>query len=640
MKPAVPNRLRLSDKIVTRYQDSLTLSHRRFDAEARPNIERMARYFKGDQWPAGKGDISIPKVVVNLIFADVKVMLPVLALRNPRVFVKPTKATVTVPMPGSPDPTTGQPMPVPTPAQIINRRPVPVIAAAKAKEALINWRWRNLGLTRQVRRCLVDSLLSPFGIMKIGFTLETEKVDVPDQPPADPANEKPPDLLVVDEAIKAQSPYAVRWSPLDFRVDPEARYPDLSDAAWIAFGSLSRVEDIKKNPRYRNTRDLKGTVEIKQDYGSASGPSDHYDKSKDTDPEEYQRVRLWEIWDKREGRLITLADDHDKALEYRDWPLSFSSGFPSETLYFTEYPDTLYGPPDLMQVAGQQDAYNEISSMTLNHVKRFLRKYITQRGMFDENELPKLTQAIDGLVVQADGKLDDAIMAMPDAPIPVDWWQSRGNVREDHDRVSGVGDFVRGVAEKVDTATEASLIQQNLNVRTNDARDIVENFSERVARQVLHIDAQTIDMPAAIPVIGPDGAIALGQFLNVQTRDTLLAETDVEIEIGSMQPTNQAIQKREVIEIFQALRNDPMVDQFGLRRELLAKYHDTLPDGERLLLTPEQFSLVAQHMQAGVGGPSGLPSASAPSGAPSPRPLGPNIPSRPGNVPPQRPDQI
>ena len=351
-------------------------------------------------------------------------------------------------------------------------------------------------------------------------------------------------------------------------------------------------------------------------------------------------MRLWEIWDKRDGRLVTLADDHEKALEYREWPLSFTGAFPTETLYFTEYPDTLYGPPDLAQVAGQQDAYNEIAAMILNHVKRFLRKYVTMRGAFDENEMAKFGQAIDGLLIETDAKITESIMPVPDASIPVDWWQARGNVREDHDRVSGVGDFVRGVAEKVDTATEANLLQSNLNVRTNDSRDIVEDFAERVARQVLHIDAQTIDIPSIVPVIGPDGAMALGQFLNVQTRETLLAETDVEVEIGSMQPTNQALQKREMIEVFQALRNDPMVDQFGLRKELLARYHDTLPDGERLLLSPEQFALVAQNMQAaGQGGPPGSSPPPVPPrpqgrpGAPPSRPLGPQVPQRPGNTP-------
>ena len=179
---------------------------------------------------------------------------------------------------------------------------------------------------------------------------------------------------------------------------------------------------------------------------------------------------------------------------------------------FTEHPDLLYGPPDLWQVLSQQDAYNEIASMTLNHVKRFLRKYVVQRGGFDPKELAKLLSPVDGLVIEAEGDIDKVIGPIPDAPIPPDWYQVRVHNRDDHDRVSGIADFVRGVAEKVDTATEASLLQSNLNVRTNDTRNIMENFAEAVAAELLLIDAQTLELPRAIPVIGPDGAMALNAF--------------------------------------------------------------------------------------------------------------------------------
>ena len=625
-------RLRLSERTLSRYKDGLELAHRKHKAEALPIIEMMERYFRGDQWPKVSTAKGAPllKLVVNLILADIKVMLPVLALRNPRVFVKPTKATAKIPMPGP----NGQP--VLTPVQIINNVPVPVVAAAKAKEHLVNWRWKQLRVTKQVRRCLVDSFLGPFGVMKLGFTLDTEKVDMPETEPAPGAAE--PEQLDVNESIQGQSPFAVRWSPKDFRVDTEERYPDLGDAAWIAFGWKARLKDVQRNPRYKNTRDLKATVEVKTDYGSTT-----YDEKMraNSDDEDFRRVQLWEIHDKREHKILTLAEDHDKALEWRDWPLS-ATNFLAEPLYFTEHPDYLYGPPDLYQVLGQQDAYNQLSAMSVNHAYRFLRKYMVQRGSLDEKEMYKFLEPIDGAVIEIDGKPQESITPVPDAPIPTDWYQNRIHTREDHDRVSGVGDFVRGVAEKVDTATEASLIQSNLNVRTNDSRDLVEDFAERIARQLLTIDAQTVEIPSIVPVIGPDGAVALGQFLNVQTRETLLTEVDVDVEIGSMQPVNEVLQKREMLEVYGTLRNDPLIDQFELRRELLARYHTTLPDGERLLIPKDVFQQVAATMGVTPGQP-GQPSPTAPKPQGKPRPatsaLGgprPGAPRPTGGVQPQQ----
>lgn len=617
-------RLRLSQRTIDRYKDWLTLGHRRFESEAKPKIDKMRAYLLGDQWPSVDTDKEpIARLVVNLIFADIKVMLPTLALRNPRIFVKPTGATVQIPQMGPDGVTPGEPIP----AQIINGKPVPLLAAARAKEALVNWRWRDLQVTQQVRRTLVDALCGPFGIIKLGYTVATEKVDV-----------ETGEQLDANELIKSESPFAVRWSPLDFRVDPEARYPDLSDAEWIAFGWRERLDAVKKNPRFSNTRDLKGTVEVRTDYAVAGvvGPGTQGTSALRTfsdEPDDYRRVQLWELWDKRTGKRLVLADDHDKAIEYVDWPV-IHKGFPCKTLCFTEHPDQLYGPPDLWQVLGQQDAYNEVASMILNHIKRFLRKYIVSRGAFDPKEFAKLLQPIDGLVLECESSdLAKAIIPVPDAPIPVDWWQTRSNFRDDHDRVSGVADFVRGVAEKVDTATEASLIQSNLNVRTNDTRNIMETFAERVAEELLLIDAQTLELPRAIPVIGPDGAMALNQFVNVQTRETLLAQSDVEIEIGSMQPINQQTRKKDMLEIYTLLRNDPLVDQVELRRRLLPAYRDSIPDLESVLLTRDQAQQVLQQMQRGPG-----PGGPTPPRPGNPRPMGrPAASDAPRSAPPGTP---
>lgn len=610
-------RLRLSDSTVSEYREALTRAHSRFDAQAKPMIERMRKYFKGEHWPVVPGGqaVDMKRIVANLIFADIKVMLPVLALRNPRVFVSPVGATVNVP---SQDPF-GQPIEVP--AQIVNGKPVRLLEAARAQEALINWRWRQLQLNRAtVRRVLVDALSAPFGIVKVGFTMTEEKIAGLDG--------ESPELLEANSFVKAESPFAVRWSPLDFRVDPEARYPDLSDAGWVAFGWRARPEDVRRNPRYRNTRDLKATVEITADFDSAGGLSGPASQGRlgtrlgGSFEEDWKRVQLWEVWDKRRGKRLTLADDHDKALEWEDWPEAYEN-FPCETLYFTEYPDELYGPPDLYHVLGQQDAYNELSTMILNHVKRFLRKYIARRGSFDEKEMAKLIAPVDGVVAEADGEIEKAIKPLDDAAIPVDWWQGRVNFREDHDRLSAIADFMRGVAEKVDTATEASLLQSNLNVRTNDTRDAVESFAERISTQLLHIDAQTITLPAAIPVIGPDGAMAYNEYLQVADRELLLAKMDVEVEIGSMQPVDEALHKRDAIELYSLFRNDPLIDQHVLRKRVLQVYQRSMPDAQKLLLSEQE---VMQHplqrmmaLQTGGAGPAGRAPGSP---RPVPRPTG------------------
>lgn len=611
---------KLSKRTFDQYQDALTTSHRRYEAEAQPIIETMQNYFRGQQWgstagtPAAGSSAGMPQITANLVFADVKVMIPVLALRNPKVFVKPIGATAEAPMPtrGFNGQTTMERQPV----QIVNGKPIAVLDVARAKEALINYRWRELRLVKQVRRVLTDALLSPFGICKIGFTMTTEKVAITESGEAG-------ELIEPNELITAEAPFAVRWSPTDFRVSPETRYPTLEDAEWVAFGSTHRLEDVKRNKKYKNTRDLQATVEVKQDWPSGAPKRPRLADPQRPDDEDQRRVRLWEIWNKRTNMVMVLAEDHEKALYYEEWPQVYS-GFPCETLCFTEHPDLLYGPPDLKQILGQQDAYNKLNSVIYNHVLRFcMRKLVTTRGAFDEKELEKLTQPWEGYI-ETDGEPDKAIAAVPDAPIPVDVWQSRANFREDHDRVSGVADFVRGVAEKVDTATEAAALQANLNVRTNDTRATVEDFAERVSRKLLDIDAQTINLPRAIPIIGPDGAYAMREYVTVTDRETLLAHTDVEIELGSMQPINEQVRKRDAMELMAQFKGDPLTNQFKLRQLMVPAYREHIPEVGGLFYSRDEFEQMQMHQMQQMaqmgqkpGAPPGRPGAGGP-----PRPMG------------------
>ena len=612
----------LSEKSLNEYKEVLHIAHSRWEAEAKPIIERMNLYFRGQQWPKVENIRSIPPHVVNFILSDIKVMLPALSLRSPRVFCKPTQATMILP--------DGRV------AMMIKDQngqdvPVPVIEAAKAKETLINWRWRELRIKQQVRRTLQDSLLAPFGVMKIGYTLETEKVSLGGAEGDDA-------LIESNELIKSNAPFAVRWSPSAFRVDSEARYPDLSDAGFVAFGWKARLDDVKRNPRFKNTRNVPTTVELKTDFKTTGAESPSRSRPSGALEEHfYQRVQLWELWDKRRQKRIVLADDHDKELEYVDWPEAYEN-FPAETLYFTEHPDQLYGPPDLYQVLYQQDGYNQTTALIINHIRRSLRKYLVQTGTMDEKEKQKFEEPIDMLLIEVMAQnVGEAVQPLKDANIPADWWVGRQSLRDDHDRVSAMSDFARGIAEKVDTAAEAGIVQSHLSVRTNDSRDFVEDFAARISRQLLQIDAQTFDPESMIPVVGPDGALALGQFAQVQSRAQLQAETDVEVQIGSMQPENLARRKQDILQLYAILRGDPMVDQFELREQLSHAYKDSIPDIDQLFLTREQFQQVMQNLQrlqgppvppAGNGGPPAPAMAppSAPMGAPgAPQPVPPRV---------------
>lgn len=565
----------LDTKELNRWKDRIVISNRKFKAQAEDNIKKWRDYYRGHQWNdtvMGYND----RTVDNMVFSNIKTIMPSINFNNPRIYAQAKKKPYRV-ADGLFD----------------------TIAAGALYEILLNYYYKELEIKRQVDKALLDALIGPWGIIQIGYTLETEKIQ----------DNK---LLESNELIKGDSCFVVRRSPLDFRVDPEAKDSHLYDANWIAFRWVKSLEDVKSNSSYKNTKDLKSNVKAETDFHKKTeGGLKTSDNDSLKDASDWERVEGWDIWDKRSNKLITVVTSHDKELQNIDWPLDYDGGFPVEVLYFNENPDELFPISDVDIYMAAQDELNRLRSLHLDHVRRISQsKYITRENAFTSEELYKLKHGPSGTIAESKMAVSDSIVPLKDAGTSQDVYMAIRMLKEDIREGGRVSQFEKGIAQKFDTATEPNLIAQAIGIQREERSAILGDFIKHVVRKLGKVLQQTMGekeinlsteqfqqaqqyAPGKLEkIIGPDGMQVIMPWLTMSKED-IQGEYEFDIEIGSLQPVNKEIRKRDAIELYNLLSENPYVDPYEGTKEVLEAFERK--DTERLLKDPQA---VAQEQQA------------------------------------------
>lgn len=545
-----------------------------YASNVEPKINLWRDYYKGKQWSKVAQTRYEDLVVDNQVFSSIKTVLPSINFRNPKIFVKAKKK-----------PYLGD-----------NQQLVDTGAMAEGLEIVLNYYFKELKIKKQISKIGTDALLGHWGLINLGYTLETDKF-----------KSKGKEEIEINEYIKSESPFAVRFSPRNFIVDPECKEHDLSDAGWIGLKWVKTLSDIQANPKYKNTQGLKTNFTIDTKFTSqANGVVVPGKVSQAGKATIWDRVEGWDIWDKRKQKLITIVLEHDKELQNIDWPLNLE-GFPVETLSFNEVPDEQLPLADIDIYMSEQDALNRLSSLELSHVKRVSeRKYLTEKGSISEDEKEKVLKGGDGATGEyAEGKNPEKVMfPLRNATISQDLYIVKRNKKDSIREQQGIAHFEQGGTRNFETATEPALIAQGVQVRREERRQILEDFIKLIVRKLAHIIQQTIDrvdialdadtfnqalgndflQSKLYKITGSDG-ILLQPWLALSKED-LQGDYDFDIEIGSTQPINDQTRKQDALTLAQTVQGNPYVNQGVLAKIIVEALAPNQED--QLLLDPQQ----------------------------------------------------
>jgi hypothetical protein len=543
------------------------------DWEKEFQVGTLEGYYRGRQW-AGLGltdDEVAKRYVINLLYASVEAAKPGLLFHKPQVKVKPRPAR-------EDDLTAG-------------------IAEAQAElsqDAVQTFIDRPDIKFAQTTNLAIHDAHFRFGVVEVGYTadlienpnagrpvLEEEAKDkrgfsaspeiqggeMPDPAinPAMPAN--PMQLTQPEKIIQSERLFVKRIPARDYFVSISSKNL-LDENDWVGYRSWHYVEDVKKNPNFRNTRDLKETSVIKPQFQNEMLDDENERRKR------HGMVEVWKIWDLRTNTRMVLARGHNRFL-LEGQPFKF---LPFADLKFFELPDQYYPLPVVFNWKGPQDEVNDIRDMRRLHRKRFVRRMQAVEGMIEKNELEKLETGEDGVVAWV--KQQGAVSPIPDAPLDAAVFKDAEDSKNDFTEVSGVSSESRSLADAT-SATQANIINTRMELRESRARLVVAEWLGRVARLMLLTLRERMSMPFMIALqtkVQPTGLTDPNEIMMkadlwqmIQSDELGNLDMDISVELSSMTPLTEQEERANWNQVLALLTNPSIVMLLGQSPILLRK---------------------------------------------------------------------
>jgi hypothetical protein len=464
----------------------------------------------------------------------------------------------------------------------------------------------ELNLRRTIKQLILDSFLCGYGVIKLGFSYQYGDSIVKEGDTFKVTGKK----LEYDERVLPNFPWAKRLLPEHF-ITPYGTV-ELESAPWLGNIYWRPAEDVQQDPRFKHVKDLQPNafMEVSNDYGKKT---------------EVPMIKLFELIDRREGKIITLAEGAGDFLQKEDYSLPI---MPYEILQFSESADEVWYPPsDVESFFPLQLDINEIETQVMHHRRIASKRFLFKSGTFGKNpqtELEKLTSEEVGVGIEVEGSPREDIEEF-ELDIPPSLFKAKEEVRNDIREVVGMSQNQLGafVGKTHIAEGEGARVQQSSDERMAERRDAVANFLTRIVEKLNKIIFTKWDQQDVTPIVGPDGVKYWVQYQGNQ----LAGQYNVEITGEDIAPITSAYKLNELQGLIKILAQNPFVDQLELTRQLVSQIRGF--NGAKLIKpTQEQGSpqqpmdiqSVMKQIQATRGG--GVPNANIPGKMPSMPPGG------------------
>jgi len=546
---------------------------------------RMIELYRGKQYSgASKQD----RLVVNLAFATKNVIAPSVAINNPRF--------------------------------VVNSRKPENAPQAVIVEEVLNYLWRCHKYQDEIRLAVDDWIDCGHGWVKCGYIFRKP----PEAKDADEVGDGPNGAGITDsgdnEGIDDRlpmpgnaetemtvsdddRPYVERVSIFDMFVDPDARHP--KEMRWIAQRTWRPIQDVRVDSRY-DPKARKGVSSTSRFVSSNSGDDDGRSNADAADEGALSYCEIIEFYDVKRNEVSTFALDGDISSESQNTrdaylikpaPIPYGAGQPFKMLRNYEVPDHFYPMGELESIESLQLELNETRNQMLNHRKRFARKWIYSKDMFDEDGVRALESDVDNTMIPILGDNNPAnfIAPLPSIGTPPDFYNQSQLIEEDINTVSGVSDYARGQPESAirRTATEAAMIQDAANARARDKLAKVESFLAEVGEMIVSLMQQFLDGDHVARIT----TVAGRAWVNYDA-DYLKGSYDFEVEGGSTEPRNEAFRRQSALQLVDAMApfvEIGVVNPNGLARYVL-QYGFGIKDVSTLLNGPQEQMMQQQQV--------------------------------------------
>jgi hypothetical protein len=452
-------------------------------------------------------------------------------------------------------------------------------------EALDNTLSRKLKFRKHIYRASLHSYLYNRAILKIGYDSEfgwSPRLDIGSmQQPVGMS------LSQFDKSgnriefknITPGMPWVCEVLPHDIVV-PWGTV-DIDDAPWVAHRVLRETRQIRDDPKYHNTTNLRPNMSMEDFVMSYMSIGAHRTTFEGREYRHVGKTRpvtihneLWEIHDRRDMRVKVVCRDHKKFLRDEPDAVMMACGMPFVSGSFTEHPRAFWGTPLAYYLSQLQADEYDIALQAEKQRRISVLKYIAAQGFMDEEEVEKLISGDVGAVAfakVADG-LKDKFVTMPVGQL-YDFLMQSDGVRRNARSIIGMSRNQAGEFDQSSRRTkgEAMLVAQGAYRRESPRVMMIRDLYIEAMSKVNKLAFSYWTVPRPIMVgrewVRFTGDEIKGDYLYDLTlaakRDLSRAQRKVEalMMLGQLGPLLQDLDQERIFEYLNAAANDPSFEK-------------------------------------------------------------------------------
>lgn len=477
------------------------------------------------------------------------------------------------------------------------------------------------------RLCVKSALYTGIGCMSVGYSADYEDVDddvaatisldeamlmdvawlrenyefsEPDQDGVAMPQVDSLGNLVPKGQIPISEQWFIDWVDTEKVIfDPDGEN-DPHSMRWVAIEEWRRLEDVKRDKRLKNTKDLKATGRsVDEDEDFAAKYLDDLDNPKN---EAKKMVQLFTLWDFDRGSLVVLAKDHDKPL--RDDPIP--DGVCRKTGPFVYYrpderPSEWYCKAPLTNLRKISNFYNDANRQAMQELRKATAKilgdsrFLTAANKDRLNSPEKEVIILDMDQAPAGATLEHAVTALKYPSLAPEMFQYTRYIAQNFDEVAGQPGESRGVAT-ANTATQTNALTSREFMREEYQRGIYAETWRAAVKKLVDSLQTNMTIEQAITIMEGDGYA----WLAMLTPDMIQGDYDVEVDVEDLEPMNKQQDRANLVNLLTIVGQSPwlaadeqafdgMCDMFGLHDKRIAKGIARMAEMQMMMLmAPKQ----------------------------------------------------
>ena len=427
--------------------------------------------------------------------------------------------------------------------------PIDVVRNAELVKPVLEQKLEQIKFKPEMQKVVRDAYLFGIGVRrKAGQPVREDRSKriakgKNDEPSGDKVQTTP--ITGLNMNIQPEQPWFLRVHPRDILLPSWARSYD--EMEFVVHKILRRVSDVKSDTRYKNVENLEGTRR------SHDNTSDGQRGGNWDEQEEF--VEIWEIHYRTAAKkddpmdreyepgttmfkIVVLAEGHNEILYHEVDEIAMTVGhFPFRFLVYSEDPDRIYPNSDVLQTIDLQQEICILRSYNLEVVKRQPAKTLVgASGCSDPKQEEQLQQNVPLSFVKVNDPNQFKVLEYPS--ISQDNYALQDRMMGDFRIISGVGENQQGSAA-ADTATEASIIQNNLGIRTGAMLDATKDCAIGCFYDLFCLLTEFAEEREIVRIDGPEGAQWKGW-----TADDIRGRYRFKIDVTQMQPPNNNVRRR------------------------------------------------------------------------------------------------